>query len=56
MNFKMNKIKGLIIKDFLNLASYKSTVLFIIILFGATSLLNNSTIKERNQKIGGHHE
>lgn len=38
----MSAIKGLIIKDFQTIKSYKSTILFIIILFIVCAFLNNN--------------
>lgn len=37
----MNVIKGLILKDFKNIKSYSMTMIFIFILFGISSFLNN---------------
>ena len=38
----MNAIKGLIVKDFQTIKSYKTTVLFMIILFAVCAFLNNN--------------
>ena len=38
----MNVIKGLIIKDFLNLKTYRTTLIFLVLLFAITSFLNNN--------------
>lgn len=40
----MSAIKGLIVKDFQTIKSYKTTILFIIILFIVCSFLNNDLI------------
>lgn len=40
----MSTIKGLIIKDFQTIKSYKTTVLFMIILFAACAFLNDNFI------------
>lgn len=37
----MNIIKGLIIKDFMNIKSYKSTMIYLVIMFLVVSILNN---------------
>lgn len=37
----MNAIKGLIIKDFQTIKSYKSTIMFMIVIFVGSSFLNN---------------
>lgn len=37
----MNIIKGLIIKDFMNIKSYKSTMIYLVIIFLITSVINN---------------
>lgn len=39
----MNIIKGLIIKDFMNIKSYKTTMIFLIVIFVITSFANNET-------------
>lgn len=39
----MNIIKGLIIKDFMNIKSYKSTMIYLIIIFLLFSVINNET-------------
>ena len=40
----MNKIKGLMAKDFLNLKSYTKTLLFMIVLFLVVGLTNNNLL------------
>ncbi len=40
----MNRIKGLIIKDFLNLKTYRVTALFILILFATVSFINDDIL------------
>ncbi len=40
----MNAIKGLIVKDFQTLNSYKTTILFMILIFIVCSFLNNNLI------------
>ena len=40
----MNVIKGLIVKEFQTIKSYKSTILFMIVIFIACSFLNNNLI------------
>lgn len=38
----MNVIKGLILKDLMNIKSYKSTILFFIVIFAITSFANDT--------------
>ena len=40
----MNVIKGLIVKDFQTIKSYKSTVLYMIAIFVVCAFLNNDVI------------
>lgn len=40
----MNKIKGLIIKDLRNIKSYKSTILFFIVIFAITGFFNDTAV------------
>lgn len=37
----MNILKGLILKDFMNIKSYKSTIIYLLIIFVVTSIANN---------------
>lgn len=39
----MNIIKGLIIKDLMNIKSYKSTMIILIVIFAISSFINNET-------------